>query len=723
MKRKIRFLLNIVLFATITVGFLRIQVYADADKTALIAAKAQIESIMATQDSSPEGDSFYEDASYTAFIDAITALGGTAGIQAVIDDPLALQIHVDNMVADINVAIAGLVTSDTFYATLANFSNAKDIDLDPYTSDSQILYNLELDRIEAILYDPTAGDQTVDDLNIDIDNAASLLVLRGDKTDLLAKKGEIDMLYAGDGADYTPSSFAEFQNAYEDIDNVLMDDIGMTLTQLIDDIDALPDEVSAAEVRLDEILTILVLRPDKSDLIEEYNNALDLDETIYTSDSYADFTSELVFIQAVINNPEALETDVEQALVDLAGLYALLVEKADLSQLALDLDAALSLDLSEYTPESVSEYLDALAIINSIVEADDSDEDQATQAATDLLAAGNLLVLQADRSTLSTLNEMVIVAYYEERLLYTMSSYSAFKEAVDTYGSYLYVNSIISDDNIDQDTVDALVLALENALDLLKPLIDNTELLNVYLSYKSADLATYTQDSQTLYNDELDRIYAILIGRELDADAAAQIILDFLAINDLLVDLPDFTALQDLYDLSNIYREENYSISSYGAFMTAKSNALEVINDPNANTSMVESAMQNLENAIANLVIKAEKIYIFEDQTIDINTYVTLGEATVVSYSTIDNAIISVDGTGIVTGIKFGESQVLIELSNGYTEVLDIHVKAKVNTTVYILTFTIPVASVGLGAVIIYIKKDTWTNAWQIISKIFKRKR
>ena len=39
--------------------------------------------------------------------------------------------------------------------------------------------------------------------------------------------------------------------------------------------------------------------------------------------------------------------------------------------------------------------------------------------------------------------------YYEERTKYTESSYLAFQAAVDAYGSYMYVNSIVNNDNID----------------------------------------------------------------------------------------------------------------------------------------------------------------------------------------------------------------------------------------------------------------------------------
>jgi len=48
------------------------------------------------------------------------------------------------------------------------------------------------------------------------------------------------------------------------------------------------------------------------------------------------------------------------------------------------------------------------------------------------------------------------LSYYEEKVLYTLNSYELFKTEVDNYGNYLYVNSVIADNNISQAYVDEL---------------------------------------------------------------------------------------------------------------------------------------------------------------------------------------------------------------------------------------------------------------------------
>ncbi len=499
-------------------------------------------------------------------------------------------------------------------------------------------------------------------------------------------------------------------------------DIGLTLQQLLDDIDALQSDVDIAKSRLDDVLDILIIKPDKSTLITEYNNALLIDEDLYTSSSYSTFENGLISINNVINDVETTDADVTQALNDLTDLYSVLVFKADVTDLEAEYNNAISKDLSEYTPNSIQEFEAELNRINNILISDDTDQATADQALDDLLNAYDLLIKQADRSRLSTLNELIIVAYYEERSKYTESSYQEFKTAIDNIGSYIYINSIINDDNIDQATVNSLSSELQDALDLLMPIYDNSSILVLYTECKNIDLTGYTEDSITNYNNELDRLFDIITGREFDAEAATQVANDLMNASDLLVLLPDMTELQELYDSTSIYREEDYSVSSYGAYVIAKDNALNVLQDKNADENMVENAITLLQNAIDELMPKQETIYIFEGDTININQYITLGQADILNYSIDDPNVLSIDNSGNVTGLKYGETNVHIALSNGYTETLTLHVKAKLSTSVIVLTFTVPVVSIGLGATIVFVKKDTWILLGKYITMIFKRK-
>lgn len=693
-----------------------------AEKAALIQARDDVVAIIDTQDNSPVGDPYYESDSYQAFIDQINALGGVVGIDAMIADDLATQVDIDNMTSSINTAIAGLILNDTYYSTLANFSAANSIDLTPYTSDSQLDYNNEMNRIETILNNPTAGETAIQALNADIDNASALLVLRGDKATMNNLISQIETIYQGDGSSYIPSTFLDFKAAYDNIDSLLLLDIGMTLDQIVGDVDATVDEVSATETRLNEVLTILVDLPDKQQLIDDYNDALMVDEALYTSSTYAVFEEGLAIILQIINDPEARSDDVLQAESDLAGLYGILVELGDKTDLINAYDDAIDFDTSEYTPDSIELFEDELDRIQQIILSDDVDQTDVDQAETDLSQSYDLLVLQADRNDLVLLNQLLIDAYYRDRTLYTASSHAVFRAAVDDFGSYLHVNAVINNDNVSQSEVDALANQIENALDMLVPLVDNASLLAIYDELLTRDLSDYTLASRAAYLSELEKIYDIIVGDELDNQAVAGVLDDLSTINDLLILLPDTTPLQEIYDQSMIYREEDYSISSYTVLKIARQEAAGVLESLDITQDDVDQAIIGIQEAVEGLYQKLETVYLREGQAFNINSMITLGDATVDDYISNDEDVLTISDDGTINALAYGETTVEVALSNGATEIITVFVRAKVTPTVMALTFSIPFVGVGLGAALIYVKKESWVIMYQAIKRIFKKK-
>lgn len=719
--KKLIFLITLT-FALMS-SFLTMKVFADADKTELTNAYNLATAAVSTQNASLPGDPYYEVNSYQAFDSAIQTLGGLSGIQDVINDSLALQDDVNTLATNVFAALLGLILNDTYYATLANFSLANTIDLSPYTSDSQILYNNELDRIELILNNPTAGEIAIQNLNNDIDNANSILVLRGDKTLLNSLILQIDTIYNGLGLDYIPSTFSEFKTGYDNIDNQLNSAIGMNLQTLVNDIDALVSEVQTAETYLNDLLAILVIKPDKSQLISDYSTATNVDSNLYTTSSYILFTNGLSIINSIINDQEATQTDVDKAILDLANLYSLLIVRADTTNLQIAYDQAISIDLTNYTPNSITLYQNELARINQIILSADTDQTLADQALADILNAQSLLVLIADKTDLDALNNILIRTYYENTESYTKSSHNAFKLACDAFGSYLYVNLIINDDNATEQEVLDLEDAIRNALSVLVLKVNNEGLLIVYYDLIEKDLSNYTLNSQIAYHDELDRLYVIIIGDELDSQAAAQVLLDLSIIDELLVELADYSQLILAISKTNIYREEDYSISSYAIFKSAKMYAENMTINLNATQEEIDNAITSLQNAIGGLQNTIEPLYIKEGKSIDLMQYITLGQAMVLEFEIDNSEIIQVNNQGIITGLQHGTTNISVILSNGAIEVIEVTVIAKVTTPVYVLTFTIPVLSLGLGAFVMFGNKTTMIKLFTNFKNIFVKKR
>ena len=694
-----------------------------ADITDLQLAYNDVQTAIDTQDTSPVSDLYYKEDSYQAFIANINGLlGGLIGIQAVIDDTLALQNDVDNLTSNINNALQALILDDTYNLTSSNFFLTKIIVLTSYTSDSQAIYKNEMDRIYDILNTPTAGEIVIQALNTDIADASDMLVSRGEKIDMNNLVSEIETIYGGLGEEYIPSTFISFKSNYDDIDTLLTADTGKTLQEIVDDIDATVSDVQAAETRLNETLNILVLKPDKSQLISDYNAALTINSTLYTATSYTSFTTGLELIEIVIEDLEAVDSEVTQAITDLSNLYTILVVRGDITDLQIAYSNAISQDLSIYTPNSATIYQTELNRINNIIQSDNIDQGIADQTLIDLSDAMDLLVLQADRSNLEILNDLLIKAYYEERKLYTASSHNAFKTACDIFGSYLSVNSVVVDDNATQASVDGLEATIQNALNLLVLLVDNSGLLTVYYELIDKNLSEYTTVSQTNYYNEIDRLYQIIIGDELDSDKAAEVLLDLSLINSLLVELPDYTELQLVYDSMNIYREEDYSVSSFSIFSSAKLYAEYMLTNLNATQIEIDTTIGRLNTSISTLKQTIEPIYIREDNFVDLMQYISLGQSTVLSFEVGDSSVISVDPSGIVVGLKYGTTYVTVTLSNGAKEIIEVNVIAGIKLPVYIMTYSIPVVTVGLASILTFGRKDSWIRIITKLKKIFKKK-
>ena len=69
----------------------------------------------------------------------------------------------------------------------------------------------------------------------------------------------------------------------------------------------------------------------------------------------------------------------------------------------------------------------------------------------------------------------------------------------------------------------------------------------------------------------------------------------------------DKSALEALLEEANSHEEENYTTDSWTALQEAIEAATEVMNDENALESDVKEALNNLTNAIGNLILRADK--------------------------------------------------------------------------------------------------------------------
>jgi len=595
-----------------------------ADKTILITERANLDVVIANE-------IIYKDESYLAFETDLLALGGLAAIDAVIADVDALQGDVDTLVDQIQSLIANLVTRQAHVDSYNDLNAAYLQNFTLYTLRSKNLYLDELDRIDVILNNPRSGTAAVVALLNEIEIAHDLLDLLADKTILITALNEANAIAASDGLLYTPLSFAAFLAEHALIATEVIALYGMTADAIAGYSDASVDEANAALDVIQAALDLLNLRPDKTALITNYNLALVHDLSLYTPNSGALFTTGLTDILEVIEDPNALDLDVSQAVLDLEALY-------------------------------------------------------------------DLLVVLADKAALEDVNVLALLAYYEEREFYTTSSYALFKAAVIDYGTYLHVNAVIADANVSQATVDLLTQTILSALELLVEIADVTALQAQYIRLSAIDLTQSTPASIALFEAELNRILLILLSKDTDQALSDQTTLEASVADLILAPLADKTQLKATIERALTFKATDYTLTSYGALNLLLATTEAFIDDLNVNQTEVDALNLKIEEAIDALMMSLDPVVLKAKQgAISINEYVVIGDSQIVSYSSANTAIVTVDATGNVIGHEYGETTVRVTLANGLYEDVPIIVKAKIATSTFVLVITLPFVSAGIA--------------------------
>jgi hypothetical protein len=595
-----------------------------ANKTALIEERNAINQVIANA-------SLYMAESYNAFNSDLSLLGGIAYVDAVILDDLATQVEVDELTYALQQLRYNLVTKLIHASINLQFQQADTASLVGYTLRSQNEYHTELDRIEGILNDPRSGDVKISLLSGEIIEAHNLLVFLADKTELMASMTLANNIAISDGLLYTPNSFALFLSAHALFETQVLEKYSMTVNQIVNHSDTSVDEAEEALNIINNALSLLYLRPDKTELNEAYLSALSHDLSPYTPNSQVVFQNGLTSIKSIIDNPNTLMNDLEIALVDLVNLYLVLVPLADKSE---------------------------------------------------LIAA----------------NTLAMLAYYEERLDYTTSSYSLFKDAVFAYGTYLFINQLIADQNISQEDVNEWVETINEALSLLVVRADVTLLQIEYDQLLKINTAPYTPASIFDFEEEIDRIAAILYSRNTDQALADQTLIEAKSASTRLILLANTDELETLIVRIERYKESDYTATSYGYLMILYELAKEQLENPNVLQSVIDVMTVDIKLAISLLRPTLSPILLKAGQgSINLHEYIVVGNSFIVSYESNNPSILFVDDEGNIRGLAYGKTHVRVTLDNGLYDDIPVFVKANVQTATFVLVVTLPFVSAGIA--------------------------
>lgn len=448
-------------------------------------------------------------------------------------------------------------------------------------------------------------------------------------------------------------------------------------------------------------------------------------QATYETNSYNAFFQSLTDlggiagITAVIdaNTVTQVEADALKASIDAALAGLITVNTYNATQALYD--AATTLDITQYTPNSQALYADELARIHAILINPIAGEAAILALQGDLNQAEDLLVLKAGTSALAVAGNQAVIAYYDDRNDYTVSSHEAFRTAVNAYGNYLYVNAVLADPNVTQATVDQLTSSVFAALLLLVRKADVTLLQTAYDAQLTVDVSTFTPQSIALYQAELERIHLILISDDTDQTLCDQSITALENSESLLVVKADKSVLLTLKNKAEEYNPDVYSVTSYYILAELLATTATMLADDNVSQATVNQMITDINLAIDGLKKNTDELQLMVGNTsLDVDDYITLGTSTVLSYISSNPAIASVDANGLITPVDFGHCLISVTLVNGVVETIPVFVKENVTPVTLILISTIPVVSTALAVGLILVR----SRPVEIVQRISNQK-
>ncbi|MBS5113884.1 MAG: discoidin domain-containing protein, partial [Coprobacillus cateniformis] len=246
---------------------------------------------------------------------------------------------------------------------------------------------------------------------------------------------------------YTSASVSKYQEALENVIAVYKNK------------KATPKEILNAKEQLKGAIDSLVKKADKKALEEAINKAQEVDKELYIQDTVKELEKVLEDVKAIYENETATQKQVDEAVKDLNAAIKGLVKKADKSALEEAINKVQEVDKELYIEDTVKELEKVLKDVKAIYENENATQKQVDEAVKDLNAAIKGLVKKADKKALEKAIQEVKAI---DTKLYT-------DETVEVLTAVLKeAEGIYKDENATQETVDAIVKKLQEAVDSLE---------------------------------------------------------------------------------------------------------------------------------------------------------------------------------------------------------------------------------------------------------------
>lgn len=307
--------------------------------------------------------------------------------KAVLDSETADQAAVDAARELLQAAVSGLeevkpqpVDKKELQGLYDNNTGKKAED---YTQESWNTFDLAMKAAKEILDSETAGQEAVDAAKAALETAIKGLVPA--EIPVPTDKSELQALYDQNAdkaaEDYTPDSYAVFDGAMKaakevlDLETATQDDVDQALQTLRDAIAQLKDAGSQEDMK--EALRLL------------YEANITREEGKYTPESWNVFAEAMDEAKRVLDDPQAVQEQVDQAKDALQSAIDGLVIKEpipEVNKTALKnlYDANTGKDQSKYTPDSWTAFANAMNQAEAVLNDGEATQEQVDTAYAEL---------------------------------------------------------------------------------------------------------------------------------------------------------------------------------------------------------------------------------------------------------------------------------------------------------------------------------------------------
>jgi|GEM_PF-5720884 len=350
---------------------------------------------------------------------------------------------------------------------------------------------------------------------------------------------------------------------------------------------------------------------DKTELLELIAAVEDTVKGNRTDESWTAFQNALTAAQAVADDDEATQQQVNDALAALTDAFNGLEDKAvvpaDKTALNEKIDAVKETEKGNYTDESWEAFQTALSAAQTIAADDEATQEQVDEALVELSAAFSGLAEKVP-VTKAALDEKIDDVKDTSKGDYTDESWAAFQNALSE------AVAVSGNTEATQSDVDNALSALAAAYSGLQINPATKTALNDKVdAVKDTQKGNYTDESWTLFQNALTEAQSVLsnagatqaeVENALDALSAA---FDGLTENSTPVTkealIAKINAIMDT-------EQGNFTNESWLAFQNALAAAQTVAVNPSATQLEVDSALTVLSNAYESLTEEATTTYL-----------------------------------------------------------------------------------------------------------------